>query len=74
MQLKESQIRKITRKVLQELFTRKSGLSLSKFLPGSDKDIDIYSYGGGDEGDDFDGLDLGETEEKIEEEDNIEED
>lgn len=67
MQLTESQIRKITRKVLQELFTKKSGLSLSKFVPGPDEKIDVYAYGGGD------GLGFGEAEEKIEEEENIEE-
>ena len=62
MKLTESQLRSLARGILQELFTRKSGLSLSKFIPGEDDKVDVYSYGGGD------GYDFGESEEKLEEE------
>lgn len=67
MKLKESQIRFIAREVLKELFTKKSGLGLSSFIPDKDQNVDIYSYGGGD------GYDFGESEEKLEEIEEVEE-
>ena len=60
MQLTESKIRQIARRVLKELFTKKSGLSLTKFV---DPDVSVDSYGDGG-----DGFDFGESEEKLEEE------
>lgn len=62
MKLTESQIRSLTREILKELFTKKSGIGLTSFIPGKDQKVDIYSYGGGD------GYDFGEAEEKLEEE------
>lgn len=60
MKITESRLRLLARSVLKELFTRKSGLGLTSFLPGPDQEVDIHSYGGG-EG-------FAESEEKLEEE------
>ena len=60
MQLTESKIRQIARRVLKELFTKKSGLNLTKFV---DPDVGVDSYGDGG-----DGFDFGEAEEKLDEE------
>ena len=67
MKLTERQIRSLARSLLKELFTRKSGLGLTSFLGSKDREVDIDSYGGGD------GYDFGESEEKIEETEETEE-
>jgi hypothetical protein len=59
MKITESGLRMIARKVLKELFTRKSGIGLSSFLPGPDDKVDVYSYG------DYEGFE--ESEEKLKE-------
>ena len=61
MRITEKTLRKITRKVLQELFTKKNKASIAGFL--SRDNIDVHSYGG-----DGDGGAFGESEEKLEEE------
>lgn len=61
MKVTESQLRSLTRSLLKELFTRKSGLGITSFFGDEDSDVDIDTYGGGD------GYDIGEAEEKIEE-------
>lgn len=63
MKLTESQIRYLTRKVLSELFTRKSGIGLTSLMVDPEDNIDIDSYGGGD------GYDFGEGENHLDEED-----
>jgi len=67
MKLTERQIRSLTRNLLRELFTRKSGIGLADFLGDKESNVDIDSYGGGD------GYDFGESEEKIEETEETEE-
>jgi hypothetical protein len=73
MLLTESQIRKITRKILKELFTKKSGIGLGKLFGKTDTPINPFDYsdtgGSEDAYDDY----YGEGEEKLEEEEEEEE-
>ena len=70
MKLTESKLRKITRKILSELFTRKSKFGLSSFIGDKDSKVDPFTYGG--EGGEFWEADL-EEEEILEELDDEEE-
>ena len=72
MLLTESQIRKITRNILKELFTKRSGIGLGRIFGKTDTPINPFDYGdtgGSEDADDF----YGEAEEKLEEEDEEEE-
>ena len=66
MKLTESKIRQIARRVLQELFTKKSGLGLTSFVSDTEGRIGDYGDGG-------DGYEFGESEEMLEEEETEEE-
>jgi len=65
MLIRESTLRLLTRKIMNELFTRKSGIGLGKFFK-SDQDINPFDYG--DEGMAADNDYYGEADEKLEEE------
>ena len=62
MKLTEKQIRSLTRNLLRELFTRKSGIGLGDFLGGPDNksNVDPWNYG-------MDSGDFDEADEKLEE-------
>jgi len=68
MKLTESQIRKITRNLLRELFTKKSGIGLGSFFGKQKTGINPFDYG--DTGGSIDADDYyGESDEKLEEDD-----
>lgn len=58
MRITERKLRSLTRNILRELFTSRSGLSAKSFL---DQDVDPYSYGD-DAGDFYESEELDEDE------------
>jgi len=67
MKITEKNLRKVTRQILTELFTRKSKLGMGAFLGDKDTKINPFDYGG--EG----GESMWEVEESLEEEEKEEE-
>ena len=69
MKIKETELRELTRKIIQELFTKKNPLKLGAAL-GGDTSVEDYGDGGyGDAGDDGDYFESDEKQMEEDEED-----